>query len=242
MTDRPLRDRKKAETRHAIASTALRLFLERSFDAVSIADIARAANVSKMTVFNYFPAKEDLFFSLTQDRMPHLGQAIRDRPHGTPPLTALRQYLRAELERHADWTGLHQGVGDFARLVFASPTLTHRFAREWQRLEEDLAVALSEATGTPHTVPNVQHLYAAALHVGGTPPQDPSALLNTLTSRAVGLRLAVAQLLAVIQQLVTTNQLRQLLGADLQHRQQAALQEFEAAFDGLEHGLNRLLT
>ncbi|HVD58038.1 MAG TPA: helix-turn-helix domain-containing protein, partial [Thermoleophilaceae bacterium] len=58
-----LRERKKQETRQLIADTARRLFTERSFDAVPVAEVARAANVSEKTVFNYFPTKEDLVYS-----------------------------------------------------------------------------------------------------------------------------------------------------------------------------------
>jgi AcrR family transcriptional regulator len=58
-----LRERKKERTRRAIAEAARALFLERGFDAVSVAEVARAADVSIGTVFNYFPAKEDLFYS-----------------------------------------------------------------------------------------------------------------------------------------------------------------------------------
>jgi len=58
-----LRARKKAQTRDLIAETARRLFEERGFDAVTVAEVARKAEVAEKTVFNYFPAKEDLFYS-----------------------------------------------------------------------------------------------------------------------------------------------------------------------------------
>ena len=66
-----LRERKKRETRARIADTALRLFKERGFDQTTVADVAAAADVSVKTVFNYFPAKEDLFF----DRADEIGRA-----------------------------------------------------------------------------------------------------------------------------------------------------------------------
>ena len=63
-----LRERKKRETRETIARTAMDLFVERGYDAVTVADVARAADVSEKTVFNYFPAKEDLVFGRGQAR------------------------------------------------------------------------------------------------------------------------------------------------------------------------------
>src|SRR6266705_2265637 len=64
MSDQPgLRERKKQQTWGLIAQTARRLFQEHGFDAVTVADVAREADVSRKTVFNYFPTKEDLFYS-----------------------------------------------------------------------------------------------------------------------------------------------------------------------------------
>src|SRR4051794_29442669 len=77
-----LRARKKRQTRAAIAAAAMDLFRSRGFDAVTIADIAAAADVSRKTVFNYFPAKEDLVFEAGQERRAALVQAIRERPAG----------------------------------------------------------------------------------------------------------------------------------------------------------------
>ena len=63
MTSQPgLRERKKQQTREAIAETARRLFSERGFERVNVAEIARAADVAEKTVFNYFPRKEDLVY------------------------------------------------------------------------------------------------------------------------------------------------------------------------------------
>src|ERR1700742_3824371 len=77
---RGLRERKKEQTRAVIARTAIRMFLERGFDHVSIAEIAAAAGVSKMTVTNYFPTKEDLVISAHGSLIPDLaGGGARTR-------------------------------------------------------------------------------------------------------------------------------------------------------------------
>ena len=59
--EKGLRERKKLATRRAISDIATGLFMERGFDNVTVAEVAEVANVAKMTVFNYFPRKEDLF-------------------------------------------------------------------------------------------------------------------------------------------------------------------------------------
>src|SRR5437899_2562821 len=88
-----LRERKKQQTRLQIAETARRLFPERGFDAVTVADVAREADVSAGTVFNYFPSKEDLFYSgmdVFEERLIH---AVRDRPDGESVLAAFRRVV-----------------------------------------------------------------------------------------------------------------------------------------------------
>ena len=77
-----LRELKKQRTRQLIADTAWRLFAERGFDEVPVAEIAREAEVSEATVFNYFPTKEDLVFSRMEAFEQELLSALRDRPEG----------------------------------------------------------------------------------------------------------------------------------------------------------------
>jgi AcrR family transcriptional regulator len=75
-----LRERKKARNRQLIADVAWRLFSERGFDKVSVGEIAREAEVSEATVFNYFPAKEDLVFEGLDDFEHQMLSALRARP------------------------------------------------------------------------------------------------------------------------------------------------------------------
>src|SRR3954453_23653014 len=88
-----LRARKKAQTRDQIAETARRLFEERGFDAVTVAEVAREAEVAEKTVFNYFPAKEDLFYSRLEQFEEELLAAIRERAAGQSVLGAFREFV-----------------------------------------------------------------------------------------------------------------------------------------------------
>src|SRR3954452_13791250 len=88
-----LRERKKERTRRHIADTARRLFAERGFERVTVAQIAREAEVSEATVFNYFPTKEDLFYSRLEAFEAELLEAIRHREPRTSVLAAFRAFL-----------------------------------------------------------------------------------------------------------------------------------------------------
>src|SRR5205807_8423728 len=89
-----LRERKKQQTRQLIADTARRLFAERGFEAVPVAEIARAADVSEATVFNYFPTKEDLLYSRLEAFEQELLSRIRERDPGESVLGAFGRFVR----------------------------------------------------------------------------------------------------------------------------------------------------
>ncbi|MEV6970228.1 TetR family transcriptional regulator [Hamadaea sp. NPDC051192] len=88
-----LREVKKEQTRRHLAEVAGRLFAERGFDRVTVAEVAREAQVAEATVFNYFPAKEDLFYSRFESFESGLVDAVRDRAPGVPALAAFRDRL-----------------------------------------------------------------------------------------------------------------------------------------------------
>src|SRR6266566_2181609 len=120
-----LRARKKQQTRRVIADTARRLFAERGFEQVTIAEIARAADVSDKTVFNYFPAKEDLYFDEDQAMEAGLARAIRERRGGESVLDACRRFYTAGLGRMAGQSGSGP-LAEHARILAASPALQAR--------------------------------------------------------------------------------------------------------------------
>jgi AcrR family transcriptional regulator len=91
-----LRERKREQTRQLIADTARRLFAARGFDGVTVVDVARAAEVAPATVFNYFPTKEDLFYSGLEAFEEELLTAIRARTPGESVLTAFSRFVLQE--------------------------------------------------------------------------------------------------------------------------------------------------
>src|SRR5690349_6013618 len=93
-----LRERKKRAARTAIAATARRLFAERGFDTVTVAEVAAAADVSEKTVFNYFPTKEDLAFAGREEGIAQFVAAIADRPAGDSVLDVFRALTRNVLD------------------------------------------------------------------------------------------------------------------------------------------------
>ncbi|WBP94393.1 TetR/AcrR family transcriptional regulator [Mycolicibacterium neoaurum] len=129
-------------TRRKISDVATMLFLERGFDTVTVADVARQAGVSSVTVFKHFPRKEDLLFDRVEDAVAILRAAVRDRGAGVDALTSLRDVsFRLVDERHA-LSGVKAGSIPFYRTVAASPALIARAREIAAELEQTLAADL----------------------------------------------------------------------------------------------------
>ncbi|TQS41090.1 TetR family transcriptional regulator [Cryptosporangium phraense] len=124
-----LRELKKLQVRHDILSAASDLFAERGFEDVTVEEVAEAAGVSKKTVFNYFPAKEDLVFSRFDERENELIAAVRHRPAGTSVLDSFRASALAYCDQLAD-AGPGTQRGRVFTLIEQSPVL----ARRWHQL------------------------------------------------------------------------------------------------------------
>jgi AcrR family transcriptional regulator len=140
-----LRERKKRQTRAAIFAAARRLFVERGFDAVTVAEIARAADVSEKTVFNHFPTKEELAFAGGEERLAALIAAVRDRPAGTSVIEPFRAATMALLD------GIETDDVDeilaVPRMVRGSRSLQDGLLLAWEREAAALAPAIAEAAG-----------------------------------------------------------------------------------------------
>lgn len=162
MSNRPgLRHRKKEETRLAISNVATQLFVERGFDNVSVADIAEEAQVSRKTVFNYFPRKEDLVFDREEEGRELVREALTQRGQKSP-IAAFQSLMRKLLQSQHPIFRINQRPVRFWRAIAESPVLTAR-ARELQvTLADDLARMLADAAGRPHTDPDAR-LAAAML-------------------------------------------------------------------------------
>jgi AcrR family transcriptional regulator len=141
-----LRDRKKQATRLAISDIATELFARNGFESVSIAQVAEAAGVSKMTVTNYFRRKEDLVFDRHEQLVGELARVVADRGPGETPLDAVRRDYLAAVARH-DVTLGFSGV-EFARMVDGSPVLLAALSEHMHQREVALAAVLRESERT----------------------------------------------------------------------------------------------
>ena len=147
MTAEPgLRERKKQQTRQRIFDAARKLFAERGFDAVTVADIARLADVSEVTVFNYFPNKEDLFFGGMTFFEEQLLEAVRTRPRGESALKALRRRLLDSVDGLRTRERI-EAVLKAAGAMSSSPALLTRERDIVDRYTRRLAALLAEETG-----------------------------------------------------------------------------------------------
>jgi AcrR family transcriptional regulator len=142
-----LRERKKQRTRELLTETARKLFAERGFERVSIAEIARAADVAEATVFNYFPTKEDLVYSGFEAFEEQLLEAIRNRPAGQSVVEAFGEFIleprgflgEADDKRAAELVAV-------TRMIEASPALRAREQQVLARYTDALAELIAAET------------------------------------------------------------------------------------------------
>ena len=150
-TEPGLRERKKGQTRDLIAQTAGRLFAERGFDAVTVAEVARKADVSEVTVFNYFPAKEDLFYVGMEFFEEKLLLGIAERRPGESVLAAFRRLLLESAGRLAEPDAV-KVIAKAARIIDASPALQARERGIVARFTERLAAQIASEMGVSDDV------------------------------------------------------------------------------------------
>ncbi|AGL17935.1 TetR/AcrR family transcriptional regulator [Actinoplanes sp. N902-109] len=142
MTESGRRARKKAQTRKAIGDAALRLFLERGYDRVSVREIADAADVSLSTLFNYFPTKESLAFDESEAIGSALTATVRDcAPHEVVGA------LRAFIVKWATEVASYPHAAEFTDMIARTPALGAYGRRIWLQHEEALTRALADAVG-----------------------------------------------------------------------------------------------
>lgn len=140
-----LRERKKRATREAIASTARRLFAERGYDEVTVAEVAAAANVSEKTVFNYFESKLDLAFAGRDRHLPRLFARISGRPSGSSVLDVFRATTEEMLDNLA--AGGDDDFFTFPQIIGRSRTLQEQMRNGGEREAAALTAVVAEAAG-----------------------------------------------------------------------------------------------
>ncbi len=155
-----LRELKKVKTRQHIADTAARLFGEHGFEQVSVADVARAAEVSEQTIYNYFSTKHDLVLDRADEIREQLVRLVADRTAGQSPAEALRSaaHQYGEYHRHA---APEQLRGLLPVLCAGSPVIRRLLLESRDHTAEEMSAAI--VSTTPDIHPAVARAHASAL-------------------------------------------------------------------------------
>jgi len=149
MADHGLRERKKRATRELISNVATGLFIQRGFEEVTVAEIAEAAGVSKMTVFNYFPRKEDLYLDQHAYQVRDIEEALTSRAAGESPVAVLRRYEHQLLEARHDLSGATEAIAGCWEVISVSPALLSRLHEQSLELQVAISEVLATETGDP---------------------------------------------------------------------------------------------
>jgi AcrR family transcriptional regulator len=142
----------------ALADAALRLFLERGYDNVTVRQVAEAADVATATLLKHFDSKAALVFDKDTDLEEALIASVVDRPVGVSIPEALRAYTRTRLNALAA-----QGRDDFIELVRVTPALSEYAHKMWMRHQDALSRAIASELGTPGNDPRCAALALFAL-------------------------------------------------------------------------------
>jgi AcrR family transcriptional regulator len=163
-----LRERKKRQLRQKLTDTATAMFLERGFEAVRVAEIAEACDVSEKTVFNHFPTKESLVLDHPAALMDVLRTGLAD-PAGSPVEAVLR-ILTDELKAITSWLTAHDDPAEagaqyarFNAMIQATPSLRAHQRDTSEQLASVAAAALATRAGSRADAPEPQIAAVALL-------------------------------------------------------------------------------
>ncbi len=157
-----LREAKKRRTREAIAQAAADLFHERGFAAVTIDDVAHAADVSRQTVFNYFPTKEQMLFDREDEVAAALLALVHDQLDGASLVAAFRDHTRRFWERFGQVLSNEVATHGFWEIVQANPALRNYAEASFGRQAHDVGTKLARDWRRPSDDP-ICHALARAL-------------------------------------------------------------------------------
>jgi len=180
-----LRERKKLRTRALIQKEAIRLFLERGFEATTIEEIAEAAEISPSTFFNYFPTKEEV---VLQDELdPLILAAFNAQPEGTHPIRALRDSMKTvfgQLTAEQD-NVMRQRIS----LMSSTPALRSAMLTQFADLVDQIAELMAGRVGREPTDFAIRNLAGALLGVMMSAlliaASDPKADMIDVADRAM---------------------------------------------------------
>jgi len=156
------RSRRRLATRQGISVAATRLFLARGFDRVTVDEIAAAAGVGRMTVFNHFPRKEDMFFDRDEEGREILRQALRQRDPRVAPIETLRLLAHRLVAEQSPFVEFTAGSQGFIETIEGSETLKARARAIRDELAHVVTVALTECFARESSDPDA-HLAAGLL-------------------------------------------------------------------------------
>jgi AcrR family transcriptional regulator len=157
-----LRSRKRLAMRQGISNAATRLFFERGFDHVTVDEIATAADVGRMTVFNHFPRKEDMFFDRDEEGREILREALRQRDPAVAPIETLRLLAHRLVAQDSPYVRFSAASQGFIETIEDSETLKARARAIRDEIAQVVAIALSECVGLEPVDP-AAHLAASLL-------------------------------------------------------------------------------
>lgn len=157
-----LRSRKRLATRRAISQAADRLFFEKGFENVTVDEIAAAAEVGRMTVFNYFPRKEDMFFDRGEEWRETILGALYDRDPEIPSIDILCGLAQRLIAEGAPYLEFSNRSENFVKTVEQSQTLQARARTIRDELTQEIAEALARSAHSHQDDP-VAHLVAGIL-------------------------------------------------------------------------------
>jgi len=146
-----LRERQRLRIQQTIQDAATQLFLKSGFEAVGVSEIAAAAEVSKRTLFKYFPSKEDLVINAFVDHQDEAARTVLNRPANRSPLAALHDHFLDGLARRDPVTGLDDRPETiaFVNMVLSVPSLQARLLLYQTKAEVALTAALEKTRPSP---------------------------------------------------------------------------------------------